>query len=189
MEWVIHRYGVVGSTMDVAEELALAGAPAGTVVVADEQTAGRGKPGRVWLAPAGSCLLFTVLLRPPLEVARRPTLSREVAERVRAAVAELTGLTMHVKDPNDVMVNGRKLAGILCQTSIQGEMLEHLLIGIGLNVNIPASQLPLETATSLLVETGTPHDREQLLHAILAQLTRIPGLTPEIPEPAARLQP
>ncbi len=181
VRWQIDRYDVVGSTMDLAADLALAGAPAGIVVVAEEQLAGRGRLGRIWLAPHGTCLLFTVLLRPPLGVAQRPDLSRVIAERVRDAVEEVTGLRAEIKEPNDLLVNGRKLCGILCQTSIRGGELEYLLVGIGLNVNLPANLLPLPTATSLLVETGATHERETLLAAILRHLEAVPGLTDGIP--------
>src|SRR5690606_31325393 len=86
------------------------------------------------------------------------------------------GVRPAIKDPNDLLLDGRKLAGILCQTSIRGELLEYLLVGIGLNVNIPVEDLPLESATSLLVATGRTHDRDALLLAILARLATVPGL-------------
>jgi len=165
--------------MDVAAELAVAGAPAGTVVVATEQTAGRGRLGRVWTAPPGSCLLFTALLRPPLKSIQSPELARRVAERVSDAVADVTDVDPRVKDPNDVMLRGRKLAGVLLQTSVRGQTLEYLLVGVGLNVNVPAEELPLPTATSLLAATGHPHDLEALLQAILRRFEAMPDLLPE----------
>lgn len=180
VRWLVERHERVGSTMDVAAELASRGAPAGTVILAEEQTAGRGRAGRVWLAPPGTCLLFTVLLRPDLRVAQNPSLSRVIAERVAAAVQEVTGVASVVKEPNDLMVGGKKLAGILCQTSIRGDRLEYLLIGIGLNVNLEPDRLPFPTATSLLAETGVAWDRDRLLDAILRHL----ALERELVEPA-----
>lgn len=162
--------------MDVAAALAAEGAPAGTVVVAEEQTAGRGRMGRVWLAPRGTSLLFTALFRPPLAVAQSPTLLRDIGERVAEAVAEVAGVTPSIKEPNDLLIDGRKLAGILVQTSIRGDHLDYLLVGIGVNVNVPAELLPLPTATSLLVATGREHDRDVLLAAILRHLEQVPGL-------------
>lgn len=170
MKWVIHRYTQVTSTMDIAAELAATGAPAGTVVLAEEQTAGRGREGRRWLAPPGTSLLFTVVARPPLSVVRDERLSVAVAEKVRTAITATCCLVPTIKEPNDLLVSGRKLAGILLQSRVRGEIVEYLLIGIGVNVNIPRDALPLPTATSLLVELGYPVDREQLLTAILDTL-------------------
>lgn len=177
MEWQIWRYGRVRSTMDIAAELAEAGAAAGTVVVADEQTAGRGRLGRVWLAPPGVSLLMTALFRPPLSVARRSTLSREVAAHVADAVTEVTGVVPTIKEPNDLLVDGKKLSGILIQTSIRGDQLDYLLIGIGLNVNLDPADLPFPNVTSLRAITGEEQDREALLAAILKYLPNVPGLT------------
>lgn len=176
--WQIEHHDAVTSTMDVASMRAKAGARAGLVVAADEQTAGRGQFGRVWLAPPGRCLLCTVLLRPPIQVAMSPTLSRDIAEQVAIAVSDLTGLPLQVKDPNDVLCHGRKLSGILSTTSIRGDRLEYLLIGIGLNVNLSQDELPVPTATSLLVETDQEWEKERLLGAILQRLDKIPGLIP-----------
>lgn len=186
MEWTIHRYGQVDSTMAVAARLAAAGAPAGTVVVAEEQTAGRGRLGRTWHAPAGTSLLFTVLLRPPLEVARMPDLSRQVAERVGYGVTEVSSVQPAIKDPNDLLVCDRKVAGILCQTSLRGDLLEYLLVGIGLNVNMREDQLPLPTATSLSIASGKQQDREALLAAILRHLGELPWPV-DAPAPRARV--
>lgn len=176
MEWRIERHGVVTSTMDVAAARAVAGAPAGTVILAEEQTNGRGRLGRRWTAPPGACLLLTVIFRPPLATIQAPDLSRRVAEQVAVAVAEETGLNPWVKDPNDVMLAERKLAGVLLQTSVRGRELEYLLVGIGLNVNLAAPDLPLPTATSLLVASGRRHDRGTLLEAILRHIAEMPDL-------------
>jgi len=174
--WRIEWLDRVSSTMDVAAERAQRGVPAGTVIVADEQTAGRGREGRRWFAPAGTSLLFTVIARPPLAVVQNPMLSVAIAERVAAALMPLTGLPITIKEPNDLMVNGRKLAGILCQSRITRDQVDYLLIGIGLNVNIPPDQLPLPTATSLLAETGRVFDRHALLDAVLHSLRELPGV-------------
>lgn len=176
MEWELRRYASVGSTMEVAADLALQGAPAGTVVVADEQTAGRGRLGRAWLAPPGVCLLMTILLRPPLEVARMGDLSRRIAERVAEAVFDVTSVEPRIKEPNDLLIDGKKLAGILVQTSIRGNQLDYLLVGIGLNVNVSPDQLPLPSATSLLAVTGRYYDRQVLLDAVLGRLAADPVL-------------
>lgn len=167
--------------MDLASALARDGAAAGTVVVADHQTLGRGQRGRVWREPAGTCLLVTVLLRPSLAIAMRPDLPRLVAKKISEAVTSVSGLKPTIKHPNDVLLNGRKVCGILCQSSIRGDMLEYLLIGIGLNVNVQPGDLPFETATSLLAETGEVHDRDHLLDVILERLTTLSGLCDTVP--------
>lgn len=177
VRWEVRKFGEVGSTMDLAAEAAGAGAGAGTIFWAESQTQGRGRLGRSWQAPAGQSLLVTLLLRPEIAVVRDPNLSREIAARVGQAVERVSGVRPAVKHPNDLLVGGRKLAGILCQTSVRGERLEYLLVGIGLNVNVPPEALPLPSATSLLAETGRSHDRDALLAAILTELAALPGLT------------
>jgi len=182
--WRIHRYEQVTTTMDIAAELAAQGAPAGTVVLAEEQTEGRGREGRRWFAPPGTSLLFTVIARPPFAVVQDERLSVRVAEHVAAAIRRTCGLQPTIKEPNDLLVGGRKLVGILLQSRVRSETLEYLLIGIGINVNVPAEQLPLPTATSLLVELGHPVDREALLRAVLDELGRDERLFP--PDPGER---
>ena len=181
--WRILRMDDVASTMDEAAELARDNAPTGTVVTARFQTNGRGRNGRIWTAPAGTCLLATVIFRPDISVVQDESLSRKIGERVRDAIAEVTGLWLTVKDPNDLLYESRKLCGILCQSSVRGDELEYLLVGIGINVNIPAEDLPLETATSLLVATGREIDLHRLLVCVLGHIAEIPGLA-DIPAPS-----
>jgi BirA family biotin operon repressor/biotin-[acetyl-CoA-carboxylase] ligase len=185
LTWRIRRMDEVESTMDEAAALARDGAPAGTVVSASYQTGGRGRSGRSWLAPAGTCLLATVIFRPDISILNDDALSRKIGERVRDAIAEVTGLWATVKDPNDLLCGERKLCGILCQTSVRGKDLEYLLVGIGINVNIPTDQLPLERATSLLVETGREVDLHRLLVSVLGHVAEIEGLADE-PESSER---
>lgn len=177
VRWRIEKYGTVGSTMDVAAARVAAGAPAGLVIWAEEQSAGRGRLGRAWHADHGKNLLVTLVLHPSLAAVRNPRLSREIAERVASAIQRVCGFLPDIKDPNDLLARGRKLCGILCQTSLRGETVDYLLVGIGLNVNLPEQRLPLPTATSLLVETGREHDRDQLLGAILQEIETMPELT------------
>jgi BirA family biotin operon repressor/biotin-[acetyl-CoA-carboxylase] ligase len=180
VRWQIEKYGTVGSTMDVAAARIAAGAPIGLVVWAEEQTAGRGQFGRPWHAEAGRNLLVTLVLRPSLAAVRDPRLSRAIAERVASAIERVCGFQPDIKDPNDLLARGRKLCGILCQTSLRGETVDYLLVGIGLNVNLPEERLPLPTATSLLVETGREVDRDTLLGTILEELEGVPELVSAI---------
>src|ERR671936_1285438 len=126
--------------------------PEGAVVVADEQTEGRGRLGRTWLAPAGTSLLVSILLRPDVEPARLPELSLVAGRACAEAIAETAGLETEVKFPNDVLVRRRKVAGILAEAS-EGRV----VLGIGVNVSQGAGQLPPDARTpetSLLFETG-----------------------------------
>ncbi len=181
LNWRIIHLSEVPSTMDVAAERARTGCPAGTVVKADHQVSGRGRHGRVWLEQPGTSLLATVVLRPSFQLATNSGLSRLIADVVAAAIAEVSGLSPVVKEPNDVMISDRKVCGILCQTSIRGDRLEYLLVGIGLNVNVPVEDLPFETATSLLAETGKSFNIDSVLTTILRHLPAIHGLCDSVP--------
>jgi BirA family transcriptional regulator, biotin operon repressor / biotin---[acetyl-CoA-carboxylase] ligase len=143
-------------------------APEGAVAVADEQTEGRGRLGRSWHAPAGKALLVSVLLRPQVPLPRLPELTLVAGEAVAAAIKQLAGLEPAIKFPNDVLVRGRKVAGILAESS-EGRV----VLGIGVNANQTADELPPEARTeptSLLVELGGAVDRAALLAAVLAEL-------------------
>lgn len=145
-------------------------APEGTTVVADVQTHGRGRLGRTWEAPAGRALLFSVLLRPAPPMALWPELSLVAGDAVAAALRVETGVEAELSHPNDVMVQGRKLAGILPEAS-SGKV----VLGLGVNVNQRADELPADTPkppTSLRVETGQDWPRALLLAAILLELER-----------------
>lgn len=140
----------------------------GAVAVADEQTEGRGRLGRSWHAPAGKALLVSVLLRPRVAPPRLPELTLVAGEAVAAAIKQLAGLEPAIKFPNDVLVRGRKVAGILAESS-EGRV----VLGIGVNANQAADELPPEAQTeptSLLVELGRPVDRAALLVSVLAEL-------------------
>jgi BirA family biotin operon repressor/biotin-[acetyl-CoA-carboxylase] ligase len=142
------------------------GAEEGTVVVADVQTAGRGRLGRTWEAAPGTSLLFSVVLTPQVPAERLPGLTLVGAH----GVVDALPVNATIKHPNDVLVGGRKVAGIL------GEARDgRVVLGIGINVNVPADLLPRETVTtptSLLLETGRHHDRGELLARVLGALER-----------------
>jgi len=152
------------------QRLLAADAPEGAVAVADEQTEGRGRLGRRWEAAAGTSVLCSVQLRPAVDAAQFPELTVVGAEACAEAIRTMTGLEPTLKHPNDVLIGGRKVAGIL------GESAEgRIVLGIGINVNIPAGELPAEVrtpATSLLIETGGPVNRIELLVALLVALER-----------------
>jgi BirA family transcriptional regulator, biotin operon repressor / biotin---[acetyl-CoA-carboxylase] ligase len=142
----------------------------GTTVAADLQTHGRGRLGRTWEAPGGQALLFSVLLRPTPPMVLWPELSLVAGGAVAAAISSETGVTAQLSHPNDVLVKGRKLAGILAEASTG-----RVILGIGVNVNQATDDLPKETPkppTSLRIETGQEWRRAPLLAAILLELER-----------------
>jgi BirA family transcriptional regulator, biotin operon repressor / biotin---[acetyl-CoA-carboxylase] ligase len=142
----------------------------GTVAVAEEQTEGRGRLGRPWEAPPGTSVLVSVLLLPDVAAPRLPELSLVAGGAVAEAIREVTGIEPSIKFPNDVLIGGRKVAGILAESS-EGRV----VLGIGVNANQTAEQLPagVQTApTSLRLEVGEPVGRAQLLAAILLRLER-----------------
>jgi BirA family biotin operon repressor/biotin-[acetyl-CoA-carboxylase] ligase len=155
------------STMDVARERAAADAPEGLVVVADEQTAGRGRFGRAWVAPPGVNLLLSILLRPSAERMKRLGIVAPLA--VAEAVRTVSGLVVRFKWPNDVLLGGRKLCGILVEGGFAGTAPVHAVVGIGLNVNLDPSTQPAiaATATSIAAALGRAVSREETLAALL----------------------
>jgi BirA family biotin operon repressor/biotin-[acetyl-CoA-carboxylase] ligase len=146
------------------------GLPEGAIAVADHQTAGRGRRGHPWVAPPGTSLLFSLMLHPPAE-RHLPELSLVAALATAEAVEGATGLTLQVKWPNDVMLNRRKVAGIIAELA-DG----NVVLGIGVNVNQTGDELPDDARTppgSLRTATGATHHRAALLGSLLFRLERI----------------
>jgi BirA family transcriptional regulator, biotin operon repressor / biotin---[acetyl-CoA-carboxylase] ligase len=144
--------------------------PEGAVVVADEQTAGRGRLGRAWEAPPASSVLVSIALRPRVRSDRLPELSLVAGEACAQAIAETAGVEATVKHPNDVLVDGRKVAGVLAEAR-EGRV----VLGVGINVSQSRVDLPDRAehpATSLLLETQHDLDRAELLVVLLDRLER-----------------
>lgn len=161
----VHHH-TIGSTNAEARQLAEANCPEGTLVVAEEQTAGKGRKGRDWVSPAGTGIYATLVLRPTLPLEDTPLLTLLTAVATAEAIKESTELVPTIKWPNDILLNGKKIAGILTEVSSDVDHVEFALIGIGLNVNTPTRQLPrrpIFPATSLAVESGKPQSRQALL--------------------------
>jgi len=162
----------VGSTNDVAHERA-AGAADGLLVVADEQTAGRGRLERTWWAPPGACLLMSLLLRPALPARRASQLPMCLGLATVEGIAQVADVRAALKWPNDILWAGRKLGGILTELRLAGEQIDYVVLGLGINVNLafgPGSAAPIalwETAASLQMAAGRPVARAALLAAIL----------------------
>ncbi len=168
----LHFYPSLGSTNDRAGELARAGAPEGTLVIADEQTAGRGRSGRQWHTPAGSGLALSLVLRPAgLKSGEVAALGLIGAMGSIDALGEL-GLLPELKWPNDVLLSGAKVGGILAEASWTASHLDHVILGIGLNVKetpLPELDFP---ATSVEQSLGRPVASEVLLLRVLAATDR-----------------
>lgn len=176
--WIaaVHAHPSLGSTNDEAARLAEAGAPEGVVVVADEQTAGRGRLGRTWTAEAGTSLLASWIVRPPYAADRWPLLSLATGVAVAEAVID-RGVEAQLKWPNDVLAGHRKLAGILAEAG-NG----FVVVGLGLNVRQDSFPEGL-SATSLLLERARPVGRARLLGAVLERFA------PYAADPGSALEP
>jgi BirA family biotin operon repressor/biotin-[acetyl-CoA-carboxylase] ligase len=170
--WTVAHYVTLDSTNQHALAAARDGAAAGLVVVADEQTAGRGRLGRTWVAPPGAALLLSVLLRPRIAPDQLHRLTVAGALAMAEAVEIVCGLRPSLKWPNDLLVGERKLAGVLAEADIDGVDVKAVVVGIGLNVQW--DELPSDLAgiaTSCSAETGRPVSRTDVLDAFLRRAT------------------
>ena len=168
---------VIDSTNARAVALARAGAPEGLVVVAEEQTAGRGRLGRRWHAPAGGALLVSLLFRPSLKPAQAQRVTMVCSLAAVAAVEEVCGLRARIKWPNDVVLADAKIGGLLTELGVSAGALAFVVVGIGLNVNMDVATLPdlVTPATSLSSELGRPVSRRDLLVAFLRRADDLYG--------------
>jgi BirA family biotin operon repressor/biotin-[acetyl-CoA-carboxylase] ligase len=179
----LHRTKIIGrdirvfeqttSTNDVIEKLARDGVKEGIVVFAESQTRGRGRLGRTWISPAYKGLWFSVLLRPDLRPQEATQLTVVSATALRRAIRAETGLNPEIKWPNDVLVGGKKVAGVLTELSAELDRVKHVILGIGVDVNLGAAEFPAELrkqATSLKMEAGKTVSRAELATAILQEL-------------------
>ena len=160
------------STNDVAKELARRGAEEGLVVIAETQSRGRGRLGSAWASPRGGIWL-SVLLRPKVAPINAACITIAAAVSVAEAVEEVLGVKPQVKWPNDLLIDGRKFCGILAESSVRGERLDFVVLGIGVNANVKLEELPEElrdSATTLYSALGRPIPRRRLLDAILRRL-------------------
>ncbi len=169
---VLHWYEEIGSTSDRAKELADEGAEHGEVVIAEAQTAGRGRRGRVWVSPPRRNLYFSVVLRPDLPPARAPELTL-VASLALCDALRQAGVAAGIKWPNDVLASGRKIAGVLTELAAEPDRVHWVVLGVGVNVNARREDFPEELrdeATSVLIERGQPAPRALLAAACFTAL-------------------
>jgi BirA family transcriptional regulator, biotin operon repressor / biotin---[acetyl-CoA-carboxylase] ligase len=161
------------STNDIAEKLARDGVAEGVVVFAESQTGGRGRLGRKWLSPPRKGLWFTVLLRPDLRPQAATQLTVVAATALVRAIESVTGLKPEIKWPNDILIRGKKVAGVLTELNAELDHIKYLLLGIGIDVNLTASDFPADLrkiATSLKIESGQSFRRADLAAALLCEL-------------------
>jgi BirA family transcriptional regulator, biotin operon repressor / biotin---[acetyl-CoA-carboxylase] ligase len=169
-----HHYYKIGSTNVEAMENASAGAPEGSVFVAEEQTAGRGRGAHQWESAASAGIYCSIVLRPPLPPAEALVLSLAAGLAVQAAVKQIdSGVSPDLKWPNDLLVEGKKFCGILTEMNAEATRVRHIVVGIGINVNQAKFPAALQTtATSLRLVTGTEWSRVELCAALLKSLDR-----------------
>lgn len=170
--------GETASTNADAFRLAEDGAAEGTTVIADGQSGGRGRRGRTWSSPAGVNLYCSVVLRPQIMPHEAPQLTFLSAVAVARAIESTTALKPEIKWPNDVLVNGSKVAGLLNEMSAETDGINFVILGIGVNLNMVAGQFPPDLrapATSLLLQQGRPVSRVRFAACMLAALDRLYG--------------
>ena len=174
--WLIHHYDTVTSTMDVARRLALFGARDRTAVVSANQTAGRGRDGRSWNAPAGTAVFCTIVLRPPVTPGRLSTLPLIAGVAVAEAIEHISGSDVRLKWPNDVWLgadsDNTKVAGVLVTSALRGNAVVHALVGVGINVLAGAERLP-QGATSIQAATGVAVSPDEVFTVLLDQFDAI----------------
>lgn len=174
-EWVreIMMFDRVDSTNRIALEMASQGLPGGIVILAEAQEKGKGRLGREWFSPEGMNLYFSLLLRPYQPARDFPLYSLATSVALIEAIQRTTGLAVQIKWPNDVVLEDKKLAGILLESEVRGEQSPSLVVGVGVNVNIGLTDFPAElqkSATSLRIALGRPVDRADLLIELFNQL-------------------
>lgn len=168
----IHYFASIGSTNDEVRDLAVAGAPEGVAVIAETQTRGRGRLGRRWESPAFRNLYVSVLLRPPISAEEAPQIGLVAGLAAAEAVAAWAP-NARIKWPNDVLIEGRKVVGILTETQVGADGSLAIVVGIGVNLNIEIEEFPEELrgkATSLRVATAKHIDRARFAEVLLSRL-------------------
>ncbi|WP_309492257.1 biotin--[acetyl-CoA-carboxylase] ligase [Candidatus Hecatella orcuttiae] len=171
----VHRFDELDSTMDKAEELAQAGGEEGLVVVAETQKRGKGRMGRMWLSPQGGVWL-SIILRPKIHPRYAPILSLMAAVAVARAIWRVCHLEAKLKWPNDVLLEGRKVSGILTKINAETDLINYVIVGVGVNVNVnPASLDPRlrEAATCLKDEAGREISRTTFVQVLLEEKEKL----------------
>ncbi|AYO30210.1 biotin--[acetyl-CoA-carboxylase] ligase [Biomaibacter acetigenes] len=167
----IYYYSTIGSTNSEAKRLAQEGASHGTLIIAEEQTRGKGRMGRVWTSPRGTGIWVSIVLKPQIMPSEAPKLTMLTAVAVTEAITEKIGISAGIKWPNDVLIDGKKVCGILTEMSAETDVVNYVVIGTGINVNndIFPDEIK-DTAISLKIAAGNAVDRIQILAGFLERL-------------------
>lgn len=174
-----HYFEEINSTNNYARGLADAGAPEGEVVIAERQSDGRGRLGRSWESPPYCNLYFSLLLRPTLAPAQAPQITLMAAVALADTIASFVSEPPTIKWPNDILLQGKKLAGILTESSCDSKRIEFVILGIGVNLNFPRERMPAsirDRATSLMEVDGKSFSRENFLRRLIQDLDRCYGI-------------
>jgi len=177
LEQRIHHFQEISSTMDAARELARKGVREGTIVIAEVQAHGRGRLSREWLSPKGG-IYFTLILRPSISPAYAPRINLMASVAVATTIRKLFGLNAELKWPNDVLIGGRKVCGILAEMDAEMDFVNFVNVGIGINANTSIPQFE-KTATSLKDMLGREISRKEFLNALLVEINRRQALLME----------
>ena len=168
----LYYYASTDSTNTRIRNLADEGAEEGALAVADMQTAGRGRRGRTWLSPSGVSIYMSLLLKPDIDAGSAPMITLVMALAVARGISIVTGLETKIKWPNDIVVNGRKVCGILTEMNMEADYIRSVVVGIGINVNQESvDEFPEEirqTATSLRIESGHTISRASIVAETMA---------------------
>jgi BirA family biotin operon repressor/biotin-[acetyl-CoA-carboxylase] ligase len=170
LEERIYYFSEIGSTMDAARELAKKGVGEGTIVIAEAQTRGRGRLSREWLSPKGG-IYFTIILRPRISPIYAPRINLMASIAVVATIRKLFGLNAELKWPNDVLIEGRKVCGILAEMDAEMDIVNFVDVGIGINSNTSIAQFE-KSVTSLKDRLGKKISRKEFLSALLVEIER-----------------
>jgi BirA family biotin operon repressor/biotin-[acetyl-CoA-carboxylase] ligase len=168
----LHLFPVTVSTNLLAMDMAMKGAPEGTIVIAETQTGGKGRLGRKWISPKGN-LYLSVILRPVIATYKAPLITLTGAVAVATAIRKQCGLDARIKWPNDIFISGKKACGLLTEMSAEQDRIRHIVLGIGIDVNMELDALPADVralTTTLASEAGETIDRTLLLQRVLREL-------------------
>jgi BirA family transcriptional regulator, biotin operon repressor / biotin---[acetyl-CoA-carboxylase] ligase len=172
----IHYEDSVESTQKIAHRLTYEDAPEGTVVIAEEQLSGRGRMNRKWHSPKYTGIWMSIILRPNIPLPKAPQLTLLAAVAIVQAIEDLTGVLPEIKWPNDILINGKKVTGILTELEAEADRINSIIIGIGMNVNQIKEDFPPELqdiATSLLIEKGEKISRAEIIKGIFMNLEKL----------------
>ncbi|MFL6555436.1 MAG: biotin--[acetyl-CoA-carboxylase] ligase, partial [Bacillus sp. (in: firmicutes)] len=172
----IHYVESVESTQKIAHRLASEDAPEGTVILAEEQLSGRGRMARKWHSPKYTGIWMSMIIRPNIPLSNAPQLTLLAAVAIVQAIEEMTDLIPEIKWPNDILINGKKVTGILTELQAEADLIHSIIIGIGINVNQKKEDFPLELqkiATSLFIEDGETVSRAELIRYIFKHFEKL----------------